>query len=61
VPHPRTLESIARAFKIPTERVYRIARLLLEIPEPESFIEEVTHHIRQIQSPYLRRGRWTRS
>ena len=57
MPRPRTLESISRAFKIPTERVYRIAGLLLEIPEPESFIEEVTHHIRQIQSSYLRRGR----
>ena len=53
-PRPTTLEAIARAFKVPTERVYRIAGLLPEIPETESFVEEATHHIRQIRSPQLK-------
>ena len=51
LPRPATLEAIARAFKIPVEQVFRVAGLLPEIPEHESFLEEVMHHIRQIQDP----------
>ncbi|HNK63800.1 MAG TPA: helix-turn-helix transcriptional regulator [Anaerolineales bacterium] len=50
-PHPATLESIARAFKTPVERVYRIAGLLPEVSESEGFVEEIVHHINQIQNP----------
>jgi transcriptional regulator with XRE-family HTH domain len=50
IPRPSTLEAIARAFKVPTERVYRVAGLLPEIPESESSLEELMHHIRQLQS-----------
>ena len=50
-PSPSTLEAIARAFKLPVESVYRIAGLLPNIPETESFIEEAMHLIGQINSP----------
>jgi len=50
-PRPATLESIARAFKTPVERVYRIAGLLPEVSESEGFVEEIVHHINQIQNP----------
>lgn len=50
-PSPTTLEGIARAFKVPVESVYRIAGLLPNIPEPESFLEELTYLIRKIRSP----------
>ena len=51
VPRPSTLEAIARAFRVPVEGVYRLAGLLPEVPESESFVEEITHHVRKIQSP----------
>jgi transcriptional regulator with XRE-family HTH domain len=51
LPSPPTLEAIARAFKVPVEQVFRIAGLLPEIPENESYLEEAIHHIRQIQDP----------
>jgi transcriptional regulator with XRE-family HTH domain len=51
LPRPSTLESIARAFKVPVEQVFRVAGLLPDIPENESYLEEVIHHIRQIQDP----------
>jgi transcriptional regulator with XRE-family HTH domain len=53
-PRPATLGAVARAFKIPVERVFRIAGLLPEIPESESFLEEVNYHFRQLQSPQRR-------
>ena len=53
-PRPTTLESIARAFKIPVEGIFRIAGLLPELTEPEGFLEEAIHHIKQIQSPRRR-------
>jgi len=54
LPRPPTLESIARAFKVPVEQVYRVAGLLPDIPENESYLEEVMYHIRQIQNPQHR-------
>ncbi len=53
-PRPATLESIARAFKIPVESVYRRAGLLPDIPDVDSYIDEITHVARQIQSPQRR-------
>jgi transcriptional regulator with XRE-family HTH domain len=53
-PRPSTLAALARAFKIPIERLYRISGLLPEIPESESLLEEVNYHFRQIQSPQRR-------
>ncbi len=53
-PRPATLEAIARAFKMPTESVYRVAGLLPEIPENESSLEELMHQIRQLRSPQSR-------
>jgi len=53
-PSPTTLESIARAFKMPIEGVYRFAGLLPSIPESDSFIEEATHLIGQIKNPKRR-------
>ena len=50
-PSPSTLESIARAFKMPVESVFRVAGLLPGIPETDSFIEEATHLIGQIKKP----------
>lgn len=50
-PRPATLESIARAFRVPVENVYRMAGLLPEIPETDSLTEEMIHLVRQIQSP----------
>ncbi len=50
-PSPATLRSIARAFKTPAERIYRIAGLLPEVSESEGFIEEIIHHVNQIQNP----------
>ncbi len=54
MPRPSTLAALARAFKIPIERVFRISGLLPEIPESESLIEEVNYHFRQLQSPQRR-------
>jgi transcriptional regulator with XRE-family HTH domain len=51
LPRPTTLEAIARAFKVPVEQVFRMAGILPEIPENESYLEEAIHHIRQIQDP----------
>lgn len=51
-PRPATLEAIARALKLPVEGVYRMAGLLPEIPEHDSFVEEVTHHARQLRTPH---------
>ena len=51
---PATLEAVARAFRVPVEHVYRISGLLPEIPESESWIEEVNYHFRQLQSPQRR-------
>lgn len=53
-PSPATLEAIAKAFRMPTESVYRRAGLLPEIPEHESSLEELMHHIRQLRSPKRR-------
>ena len=50
-PRPATLEAIARAFKVPVEKVYRVAGLLPEVPENEGVIEEALHHLSQIQDP----------
>lgn len=50
-PRPATLEAIARAFKMPVERVYRIAGLLPEVTESEEFIEEALHNLNQIKDP----------
>lgn len=50
-PRPTTLKAIARAFKIPVESVYRVAGLLPDVSENESFLEEALHHIKQIQNP----------
>ena len=50
-PRHATLEAIARAFKIPVEKVYRVAGLLPEVPENEGVIEEAIHHLSQIQDP----------
>jgi len=54
MPRPSTLAALARAFKIPIERVFRISGLLPEIPESESLLEEVNYHFRQIRSPQRR-------
>ncbi len=51
LPRPSTLESIARALKLPVEQIYRVAGLLPEVTENESYLEEVMHHVRQIQDP----------
>ena len=51
-PRPSTLEAIARAFKLPVESVYRVAGLLPEVTEDDSFTEEALHHIKKIQSPH---------
>jgi len=53
-PRPATLAALARAFKIPVERVFRISGLLPEIPESESLIEEVNFQLRQLRSPQRR-------
>jgi transcriptional regulator with XRE-family HTH domain len=53
-PRPSTLEAIARAFRVPVEQVYRVAGLLPDIPESDGYVEEVLHHIRQIQDPQYR-------
>lgn len=53
-PRPSTLEAIARAFRVPVEQVFRVAGLLPDVPESESYLEEVMHHIRQIQNPQHR-------
>jgi len=53
-PRLATLTALARAFKIPVERVFRISGLLPEIPESESLIEEVNYHLRQLRSPKRR-------
>lgn len=50
-PRPATLASIARAFKLPVEQLYRIAGLLPEVTESEAFIEEAVHHLNHIQDP----------
>src|SRR6187431_725196 len=50
-PRPATLAALARAFKIPIERLYRVSGLLPEIPESESLIEEFNFHLRQLRSP----------
>jgi transcriptional regulator with XRE-family HTH domain len=50
-PRPATLAALARAFRIPIERIFRIAGLLPEIPESESLIEEVNYQFRQLRSP----------
>ena len=49
-PRPSTLEAIARAFKIPVESVYRMAGLLPDVSEPESFIEEIVHNVKQLKN-----------
>lgn len=51
MPRPSTLDAIARAFKIPVEKIYRIAGLLPSIPENEDFTEEALHLLNQIQDP----------
>lgn len=51
MPRPSTLEGIARAFRTPVEKVFRIAGLLPEISETDGFNEEVLHNINQIQDP----------
>ena len=53
-PRPATLAALARAFKVPVERLYRVCGLLPEIPEPEGLIEEVNYHLRILQSPRRR-------
>ena len=53
-PRPSTLAALARAFKIPIERLYRISGLLPEIPESESLLEEMNFHFRQLRSPQRR-------
>lgn len=53
-PRPSTLAALARAFKVPVERLYRVCGLLPEIPESESLIEEFNFHLRQLQSPKRR-------
>lgn len=50
-PRHSTLGAIARAFKIPVERVYRIAGLLPEVPVTEDVNEEILHHLKKIQDP----------
>ena len=50
-PRPATLAALARAFRVPIERIFRIAGLLPEIPESESLIEEVNYQFRQLRSP----------
>ena len=50
-PSPLTLEAIARAFNLTVESVYRIAGLLPNIPEAESFIEQAMHLIGRIKNP----------
>ncbi len=51
LPRPSTLEAISRALKVPVEQVFRVAGLLPDIPETDGYLEEVIHHIRQIQDP----------
>jgi len=50
-PSPSTLGSIARAFKMPIESVYRIADLLPSIPESDIFLEEALHLMSKIKNP----------
>jgi len=35
---------------MPVEGVYRVAGLLPDIPEPESFIEEVVHNVKRLKN-----------
>jgi transcriptional regulator with XRE-family HTH domain len=53
-PQPDTLESLARAFRIPVETTYRAAGLLPEIPPAEAFIAETTHLLQLIKNPQRR-------
>jgi len=53
-PSPATLESIARAFKMPIESIYRIAGLLPTLPEEDSFVEELMFLLEQIKNPSRR-------
>ena len=50
-PRPATLAALARAFRIPIERIFRMAGLLPEIPESDSLNEEVNYQFRQLRSP----------
>ena len=50
-PRPSTLISIARALKLPAEKVFRTAGLLPEVDESEEFLEEALHNLNQIQDP----------
>jgi transcriptional regulator with XRE-family HTH domain len=53
-PQPDTLQAIARALKIPVESVYRVAGLLPEESETDSFIAEIVHKLKLIKSPKRR-------
>lgn len=53
-PRPTTLEAIARAFRLPTEAVYRAAGLLPNVTEDERFSEEVANIFDHIQDPQRR-------
>ena len=50
-PRPSTLIAIARALKLPVEKVFRIAGLLPEVDKDDEFIEEALHNLAQIQDP----------
>lgn len=50
-PRLATLEAIARALKIPVAGIFRIARLLPELPESDGYMQEVIHHLKQSRSP----------
>jgi transcriptional regulator with XRE-family HTH domain len=53
-PRPATLAALARAFKVPVERLYRLCGFLPDISESESLTEEFNYHLRQLQSPRRR-------
>ena len=46
-PRPATLEAIARAFKVPLEKIYRVAGLLPEVNENDAMAEEMLHILNQ--------------
>jgi transcriptional regulator with XRE-family HTH domain len=53
-PQPTTLSSVAHAFKMPVETIYRAASLLPEITAADSFFAETTYLLQLIKNPQRR-------
>lgn len=48
-PSNETLESIARALKLPTEEVFRVAGVLPPKPDSDPWVEEMDHLLSEIK------------